>query len=108
TIGAGNWVEDWLKTLPIKLYDQGGMIPHGGLALNKSGAPEPVFTAPEFANIAKIANLDTLTINPNAGGGNDYSVNINNPTFSDGMAAVHSAQRAQGRQMMRHAGRPFG
>ncbi|MBQ9051751.1 tape measure protein [Rhodococcus sp. (in: high G+C Gram-positive bacteria)] len=108
TIGAGNWVEDWLKTLPIKLYDQGGMIPHGGLALNKSGAPEPVFTAPEFANIAKIANLDTLAINPNAGGGNDYSVNINNPTFSDGMAAVHSAQRAQGRQMMRHAGRPFG
>lgn len=108
TIGAGNWVEDWLKTLPIKLYDQGGMIPHGGLALNKSGAPEPVFTAPEFANIAKIANLDTLAINPNAGGGNDYSVHLHNPTFSDGMAAVHSAQRAQGRQMMRHAGRPFG
>ncbi|QXW04005.1 tape measure protein [Rhodococcus globerulus] len=106
TPGVGNWVEDWLKTLPIKLYDQGGMIPHGGLALNKSGAPEPVFTAPEFANIARIANLDMLAINPNAGGGNDYSVNINNPTFSDGMAAVRSAQKAQGRQIMRHAGRP--
>lgn len=104
--GVGNWVEDWLKTLPIKLYDQGGMIPHGGLALNKSGAPEPVFTAPEFANIARIANLDMLAINPNAGGGNDYSVNLHNPTFSDGMAAVRSAQKAQGRQIMRHAGRP--
>ncbi|MGC0365001.1 tape measure domain-containing protein [Rhodococcus sp. 27YEA15] len=107
TIGAKNWAEDWLKSLPIKLYDQGGMIPHGGLALNKSGAPEPVFTNAEFANIARIANLDTVAVGPNAGGGNDYSININNPTFSDGMAAVNSAQRAQGRQMMRHAGRPY-
>jgi tape measure domain-containing protein len=37
---------------------------------------------------------------------NDYSVNINDPQFSDGTAAVDEATDIQNRQIMRNAGRP--
>lgn len=35
-----------------KLYDQGGWLPHGGAALNLSGKPEPVFTAPQWSSLS--------------------------------------------------------
>jgi tape measure domain-containing protein len=31
-----------------KLYDEGGWLPHGGMALNLSGRPEPVFTGEQW------------------------------------------------------------
>lgn len=35
-----------------KLYDQGGWLPHGGMAVNQSGSPEPVFTAAQWGSIS--------------------------------------------------------
>lgn len=35
-----------------KLYDQGGWLPHGGLAQNLSGQPEPVFTAAQWSSLS--------------------------------------------------------
>ncbi|MGV3248062.1 tape measure protein [Corynebacterium sp. 11254D000AR] len=35
-----------------KLYDQGGWLPHGGVAQNLSGKPEPVFTASQWSSIS--------------------------------------------------------
>ncbi|MFJ4173468.1 tape measure protein [Microbacterium sp. NPDC089696] len=32
-----------------KLYDQGGWLPHGGIAVNQSGKPEPVFTSDQWS-----------------------------------------------------------
>ena len=32
-----------------KLYDQGGWLPHGGIAVNQSGKPEPVFTNDQWS-----------------------------------------------------------
>lgn len=36
-----------------KLYDQGGWLPHGGLAVNKTGKPEAVLTPSESAALKK-------------------------------------------------------
>lgn len=36
-----------------KLYDQGGWLPHGGIAMNMSGRPEPVLTDDQWAAIGK-------------------------------------------------------
>ena len=35
-----------------KLYDQGGWLPHGGLAQNMSGKPEPVFTSGQWSSLS--------------------------------------------------------
>lgn len=35
-----------------KLYDQGGWLPHGGLAQNLSGKPEPVFTSGQWSSLS--------------------------------------------------------
>lgn len=35
-----------------KLYDRGGWLPHGGLAQNLSGKPEPVFTSGQWSSLS--------------------------------------------------------
>ncbi|MCS5479839.1 tape measure protein [Corynebacterium sp. YIM 101645] len=44
--------------LPSKLglYDTGGWLPHGGLAFNASGSPEPVFNAEQWSDIRSLIN----------------------------------------------------
>ncbi|MCX7491467.1 hypothetical protein OS127_02845 [Corynebacterium sp. P6129] len=39
------------------LYDQGGFLPHGGLALNLSGRPEPVLTSAQWAAFENVARV---------------------------------------------------
>lgn len=39
-----------------KLYDNGGWLPHGGVAMNLSGAPEPILTAGNWAVIGQQAD----------------------------------------------------
>lgn len=34
-----------------KLYDQGGWLPHGGMAVNLSGRPEPILTADQWDSL---------------------------------------------------------
>lgn len=36
----------------LGVYDQGGWLPHGGMALNQSGKPEPVFTAAQWQTMS--------------------------------------------------------
>lgn len=36
-----------------KLYDQGGWLPHGGVAVNRSGKPEPVLTNDQWQTLGK-------------------------------------------------------
>lgn len=36
-----------------KLYDQGGWLPHGGIAVNMSGRPEPVFTNEQWGTLRR-------------------------------------------------------
>lgn len=50
---ASGGVIDLLKHLPAKLYDRGGWLKHGEVAVNKSGKPEPVFTNAEWGVISR-------------------------------------------------------
>lgn len=47
----GWYADGGIINLP-KLYDQGGWLPHGGMAMNQSGRPEPVFTAAQWSSIS--------------------------------------------------------
>lgn len=38
----------------MKLYDQGGWLPHGGMALNLSGGPEPVLNPDQWKLVAEM------------------------------------------------------
>lgn len=46
------WYSDGGIISMPKLYDQGGWLPHGGMAMNQSGRPEPVFTAAQWSSIS--------------------------------------------------------
>lgn len=78
TKGQPNWIDQWLKALPVnalpmKLYDQGGIIPHGGMGLNLSGQPEAVLTGPQLSTLTRIADL-----NIPAPGTNQRPTNVTN------------------------------
>lgn len=80
TPGSPNWIEDWMKTIPlnkIPLHDEGGWL-MPGLTLNMTKKPEAVFNGPQLDNIARIANLDTLTPAPPAQQSvhHDNSINV--------------------------------
>jgi len=47
----GWYADGGIISMP-KLYDQGGWLPHGGMAMNQSGRPEPVFTAAQWSSIS--------------------------------------------------------
>ncbi|PLW01194.1 phage tail tape measure protein [Corynebacterium ulcerans] len=53
SFGAAQSLFDAAKK-SLGLYDNGGWIPNGGLAVNLSGKPERVLSAPEFGGLDKI------------------------------------------------------
>lgn len=51
--GAAGHTFDIISSLfGAKLYDQGGLLPHGSMALNLSGLPEPVLTDGQWADLS--------------------------------------------------------
>ncbi|CAB0673316.1 phage tail tape measure protein [Corynebacterium diphtheriae] len=52
----------------VGLYDQGGYLPHGGLALNLSGKPEPVFTAGQWSKMDQLLALMGKVVQQGSGG----------------------------------------
>ncbi|MEL6052075.1 phage tail tape measure protein [Corynebacterium rouxii] len=52
----------------VGLYDQGGYLPHGGLALNLSGKPEPVFTAGQWSKMDQLLGLMGKVVQQGSGG----------------------------------------
>ncbi|WP_241472144.1 hypothetical protein [Mycolicibacterium neoaurum] len=63
---------DFLK--PLGIYDDGGWLPPGGLAMNltKKAEPMPVFNTEQWSNISSIANTPVAEPTPSSGGGGDY------------------------------------
>lgn len=52
--GAADRTFDIISSLfGAKLYDQGGYLPHGAVAMNLSGKPEPVLTNGQWANLSE-------------------------------------------------------
>lgn len=50
------------KRAIAKLYDTGGILPHGGAAVNMSGKPERILTADQWTGISRLAGVGGLTM----------------------------------------------
>lgn len=74
---------DFLK--PLGVYDDGGWLPPGGLALNLSKRPEPlpVFNHEQWGNISSIANTPMSAPVGDSGATYDYSTRIESVTVKD-------------------------
>ncbi|APE35910.1 hypothetical protein BOX37_20390 [Nocardia mangyaensis] len=94
-------IAELLKDLPLKVFDQGGWLEPGEMAVNLSRRPEPVLSSP--GQMQQFMGGDLLP----ASTPNDFSVHMHNPQFTDGKAMFRTVDQRQERQMMRHAGRPF-
>jgi hypothetical protein len=93
----------------VGVYDNGGILPPGAVAINKSKRPEPmaVFTGQQWGTLQALANNEVAAPDPAAmGGTNDYSVRIDNVTVKDVNEMQREIDSRQRLQMMRYAGRP--
>ncbi|PKQ59720.1 hypothetical protein B5566_02435 [Mycobacterium sp. MHSD3] len=86
------------------LFDDGGILPPDGLAVNKLRKPEVVLTPPQWDDIRTAATKAPLE--PAVAGGNDYSVRVENVTVKDVNELQRELSSQQRLQMMRYAGRP--
>lgn len=103
--GIPDWFAQYLKPLPMKVFDNGGWLQPGEVGINLSTKPEPIFNSPEQLRAFAGANLDTLE--PAAAqGGNDYSIHVHSPQFANESKMMRSARDLQERNMMRYGGRP--
>lgn len=93
---------EWLKMMGI--FDSGGMLPPGGMAINLSKSPEPVLTGRQWADVSTAAARQPLE--PGALQGNDYSIKVDNINVKDVDELMGQLNDKQKLQMMRYAGRP--
>ncbi|AFC54282.1 aggregation-promoting factor C-terminal-like domain-containing protein [Mycobacterium paraintracellulare] len=100
-----------LDFLPLDMpnvFDDGGWLMPGGLAINKSNQPEPILNAAQWDNIGALAKRSqTMVPDPSQSAYSpDYSVRIDSVTVKDVNELMSEANSRQRLQMMRHAGRP--
>jgi hypothetical protein len=97
---------NWLA--PPDVFDDGGWLMPNALALNRSGRPEPILNGPQMDNLQAIASQGSPTPDPKAfgGGGNDYSVRIENVTVKDVEEMQREIDSRQRLQRFRYGGRP--
>lgn len=92
----------------VGVYDGGGILPAGGIAINASKRPEPVFNHEQWGVLQdNLARTDLGAPDPAAmGGGRDYSVHFHDTVVKDVGEMLREADSRSRLQMMRHAGRP--
>lgn len=56
----GSPTNAWAHSENVGWYDRGGWLKNGGVALNRSGKPEPVFTNKQWQTLKKAINALTL------------------------------------------------
>jgi tape measure domain-containing protein len=89
--GGGSWA----KGGAISVYDQGGMLPPGGIGINMSARPEPVLTPQQW---------DAMMASPaNSQGGAPLVQNLYAQDMQD---AIRQLDKVKRRDMMQYAGRP--
>jgi hypothetical protein len=95
---------DFLK--PLGVYDDGGWLPPGGLAINKSASaePMPVFNHDQWGTLNSLANAPVGEPVPDGGG--DYRTIIENVTVKDVAEFERAMRDRQALQSMRYRGRP--
>lgn len=96
------------KGVVVGVYDGGGILPAGGIAINASKRPEPVFNHEQWGVLQdNIARIELGEPDPSAmGGGRDYSVHFHDTVVKDVGEMLREADSRSRLQMMRHAGRP--
>ena len=90
----------------LGLYDNGGWLPHGGMAFNASGKPEPVFNNEQWGEISNIGDLvrvlgdlvpalkgQTDVIAKQADNIQDFLVKAANYGSEEGITARNSARK---------------
>ena len=92
----------------VGVYDGGGMLPAGGIAINESKRPEPVFNHEQWGVLQdNLARTEVGAPDPAATGGQrDYSVHFHDTVVKDVNEMLREADSRSRLQMMRHAGRP--
>jgi hypothetical protein len=93
----------------VGVFDNGGMLMPGGIAVNQSKRPEPVFNSDQWATLQTALGAQQVAApDPSGGTSHDYSMN-----FAQGAITVKDVaeleQQLSSRQrlrMMQHAGRP--
>ena len=99
--------QEWMKRLGIMpgVFDDGGWLEPGGVAVNKSNRPEPVFNGRQwdaiYANATGIPNPD-----PAAMGGVHFN-DTWNVTVKDVDELEQQSRDRQRRRMKQYAGRPL-
>ena len=98
--GAATGQQDWLRRIGV--FDEGGMLPPGGMGINLTNQPEPVLTSGQWDVLSRASEgLGTSGV-----GRNDYSIKIENIQVQDVAALQRELDSRQRLQMMRYAGRP--
>jgi len=91
---------DWLRRIGV--FDEGGMLPPGGIGVNLGSQPEPVFSPGQWDVLSSATeSLQTAGV-----GANDYSIRIENLHVQDVANMQRELDSRQRLQMMRYAGRP--
>jgi TP901 family phage tail tape measure protein len=99
--GDGTQLPPWMNLLGV--YDQGGTLNPGDLAINAGRTPEHVLTERQWADVSAAAAAEPVLpgMSPS-----DYSVHIGEVRVADADAMQREISARQRLQMMRHAGRP--
>lgn len=98
---------DFLK--PLGIYDNGGWLPPGGLAMNltRSAEPMPVFNHDQWGNISAIANTPISEVDRSGGSVDNRMVFEAGAITVKDVAEFERAMRdRQSMQSMRYRGRP--
>jgi hypothetical protein len=93
----------------VGVFDGGGWLPAGGIAINQSKRPEPILNDQQWSALNAAVAPPASGPDPSAmGGGHDYSMNFAEGSITVKDVAELEAQLSsrQRLQMMRFAGRP--
>lgn len=88
------------------VFDDGGWLQPGGVALNMTNKPEPILNHDQWGDLHTIAKQGMPTPDPKAiRGGDDYSVRIDQVTVKDVNEMQREIDSRQRLQMMRYSSR---
>ncbi|AER47573.1 endolysin [Mycobacterium phage DS6A] len=90
----------------VGVFDSGGWLMPGDVAVNKTRRPEPILTGDQWQTLAAVAGRPAPDRAVATEAPNDYSVRIENVTVKDVRELEAQMSSRQRLQMMRYAGRP--
>lgn len=78
-------IQEWLKPLPLRVFDSGGWLEPGEAAINLTNRPEPIFNSPR--QLAQFASQLDIAPRGEPSGGDTFNV-VNNGMDPRGVGVV--------------------